>query len=57
MFVCSHCSKRVKGKLVAYTTVCKLFCREHFYRLDSSFLAHFYRVIQHVCVPFHFISL
>ena len=39
--------KRNRGRLVAYTTICKLFCRPHIPEvMDLNLLSHFYNVIQ-----------
>jgi hypothetical protein len=31
---------------ISYTILCKMFCRQHPFKLDVKFLSHFYRVIQ-----------
>lgn len=46
-------STRVKGKLSAYTAVCKLFCRDHGRKPDTNFLSHFYRVLLQVCFAYY----
>lgn len=43
---CAVDDKRSKGKILAYTILCKMFCRQHPFKMDVKFLSHFYRVIQ-----------